>query len=142
MATKKGMTTGRFGPRYGTRVRKGVAKIEAVRRQDHECPVCHYNKVSRVSLGIWNCRKCGAKFAGGAYKPKVGVTSVFSRAEEEHLGDALSEAPIERKKIFRKKSRPKTEPVQAETAREPASIVEELDEPEAIEDEPESTEAN
>ncbi len=71
MATKKSMTSGRFGVRYGTRVRKRISEIEAVQKKRHECPVCHYVKVKRVSMGIWGCRHCGAKFAGGAWQPKT-----------------------------------------------------------------------
>jgi large subunit ribosomal protein L37Ae len=70
MATKKSMTTGRFGSRYGTRIRKRISEIEAVQKKRHECPVCHYVKVRRLSVGIWLCKHCGAKFAGGAWAPK------------------------------------------------------------------------
>jgi large subunit ribosomal protein L37Ae len=76
MATKKGMTSGRFGVRYGTRVRKRISEIEAVQKLKHECPVCHYVKVRRVSMGIWSCKHCGAKFAGGAWQPKTDAAAI------------------------------------------------------------------
>lgn len=73
MHTRKVFTSGRFGVRYGTRNRKTIAEIESIQKQDHECPVCRYRKVRRLGFAIWLCGKCGAKFAGGAYKPKVGA---------------------------------------------------------------------
>ena len=60
----------RFGARYGKTVKSKVAKIEAEQRRFHKCPYCTYEKVKRVSAGIWECRKCGAKFTGRAYTPE------------------------------------------------------------------------
>ncbi|MDI6806781.1 MAG: 50S ribosomal protein L37ae [Candidatus Aenigmarchaeota archaeon] len=62
-------TAGRFGVRYGKKVRAKIAEIEAVQKQRHICPKCGMKYVERVSAGIWRCKKCGAKFAGQAYKP-------------------------------------------------------------------------
>jgi len=36
-------------------------------RKLHKCPYCNKIKVKRVALGIWQCKKCNAKFAGKAY---------------------------------------------------------------------------
>jgi len=69
--TKKVGSSGRYGPRYGLRVRRRVASIEAKMRRYHRCPSCGYLRVRRVSTSIWRCRKCGAKFAGGAYLPQT-----------------------------------------------------------------------
>ena len=41
----------------------------------YTCPVCHYRKVTRQSVGIWSCGKCGHTFAGGAWEP-------FTRASD------------------------------------------------------------
>ena len=60
----------RFGARYGRRVKHRLAKIESVQRGKHKCPYCHAQKVKRVAAGIWNCKKCGAKFTGKAYSIK------------------------------------------------------------------------
>ena len=30
-------------------------------------PYCNYEKVKRLFIGVWNCKKCGAKFSGKAY---------------------------------------------------------------------------
>lgn len=66
---------GRYGPRYGVRSRAQVAAIEARQREKHPCPSCGLEKVRRAGTGIWECRRCGHRFAGGAYLPKaVAVT--------------------------------------------------------------------
>ena len=69
MATKKVGSTGRFGSRYGRRIR---TKIVSVEKDKHlvKCPHCLKLKaLKRVSSGIWYCTKCDTKFAGKAYKP-------------------------------------------------------------------------
>lgn len=68
MAKKVG-SAGRFGPRYGTKVRKLVLEIERRAKGPHRCPSCGALKVGRVSTSIWQCRRCGVKFASGAYIP-------------------------------------------------------------------------
>jgi large subunit ribosomal protein L37Ae len=59
----------RFGARYGIKVRDRLSKIEAIIRKKHRCPYCHYNTIKRVSNGIFECKKCLAKFTGKAYMP-------------------------------------------------------------------------
>lgn len=67
--TKKAGPVGRFGPRYGTRDRVRFRDVETRQKQSHTCPSCGHAKVKRVSTSVWQCRKCEAKFAGGAYFP-------------------------------------------------------------------------
>ena len=67
--TKKVGTSGRFGARYGSTLRKRVAKLEQKMKQPHKCPQCQMPAVKRISVGVWQCRKCSYKFAGGAYVP-------------------------------------------------------------------------
>ncbi|MEM4201797.1 MAG: 50S ribosomal protein L37ae, partial [Candidatus Hadarchaeum sp.] len=69
--TKKIGSAGRFGPRYGTKVRKLVVEVEKKLKQEYKCPSCGALKVRREGSSIWQCRRCGAKFAGGAYTPTV-----------------------------------------------------------------------
>ncbi|NOZ82037.1 MAG: 50S ribosomal protein L37ae [Candidatus Micrarchaeota archaeon] len=69
--TKKTGSTARFGPRYGTRSKKMVARIEKLQKIRHECPQCERKTLRREAAGIWKCKKCGVKFAGGAYLPKT-----------------------------------------------------------------------
>lgn len=69
--TKKVGSTGRFGTRYGARLRKRVREIEANSKIRHRCPRCRLVKVEQKSVGIWECRKCEYKFAGGAWEPQT-----------------------------------------------------------------------
>ena len=75
--TKKvGMARG-LGPRYGSTLRKRYVKVVTEARKPHKCPQCGAETVRRESVGVWNCRKCGLTFAGGAYTPvtKLGVVA-------------------------------------------------------------------
>ncbi len=75
--TKKvGMTRG-LGTRYGATVRKRYLKVVTEAKKTHKCPQCGSVAVKRKSVGVWNCRKCGLTFAGGAYTPvtKLGVVA-------------------------------------------------------------------
>ncbi len=74
--TKKVGSTGRYGVRYGRRTKEAVKKIEKVQKQKHTCPSCKKKAVVRIAAGIWQCKKCGAKFAGGAYVPKREEVSI------------------------------------------------------------------
>lgn len=65
--TKKVGSAGRFGARYGLRIRKKVSEVEAKQKKKYECPACHDVKVKRISTGIWQCKKCNYKFANKAY---------------------------------------------------------------------------
>ena len=69
--TKKVGPAGRFQSRYGVRARTRVRDVEIQQKQKHPCPQCGKNAVKRSGTGIWNCRKCGNTFAGGAYIPKT-----------------------------------------------------------------------
>ncbi|MDP7080090.1 MAG: 50S ribosomal protein L37ae [Candidatus Undinarchaeales archaeon] len=71
MATKKVGSAGRFGCRYGKRVRRMVAKVESSSRAFHVCPQCKAPKLKRANAGLWSCTKCGVKIAGGAYAPST-----------------------------------------------------------------------
>ncbi len=70
---KKVGSTGRFGPRYGVRVRRSIKNIESNLKQKYECPKCNHHGVIRDFSGVWTCRKCGLTFAGGAYQPRVNI---------------------------------------------------------------------
>lgn len=75
--THKVGVVGRYGPRYGVRIRRRVQEIDEGLRGKHVCPNCQAIAVKRRSSGVWACRHCGAIFAGGAYRPVV--TTSFKR---------------------------------------------------------------
>ncbi len=79
MAKKLGLG-GSFGARYGTLARRQYVDIVTGMRRKHECPRCKFRTVKRASVGIWLCRKCGYKFAGGAYSPTTKLGEVAARA--------------------------------------------------------------
>jgi large subunit ribosomal protein L37Ae len=67
--TKKVGSSGRLGARYGVRIRKRIADVEAQSKGRHECPKCKAVALGRRANGIWECRHCGAKFASSSYMP-------------------------------------------------------------------------
>lgn len=68
MATKKAGSAGRFGARYGKRLRQKIVSVEKLQRMHQECPYCHRKTAKRLAPGIWLCKKCDSKFANKAYK--------------------------------------------------------------------------
>ncbi len=84
MAKKKKVgSSGRFGPRYGVKVRDNVKELEKRMKEEYECPRCNHERVERESTGIWECKKCGLTFAGGAYTPQLGKRAHRITEEEE-----------------------------------------------------------
>lgn len=68
MKTKKVGSAGRFGARYGTKIRQRVIDIEVKQRQWQKCPYCLKSRVRRLAIGIWKCKSCNSKFTGRAYE--------------------------------------------------------------------------
>ena len=126
MGKKTGLG-GMFGARYGTIARKRFVTIVSGMRRRHECPRCRIRSVRRLSVGIWHCRKCGYKFAGGAYTPftKLGetsrrVASSFKPAVTEVKPEIVEEEKLikkrkEKAKIARKPREKRTRKPKAET---------------------------
>lgn len=69
MPSKKVGISGRFQARYGSTLRKRWRLImEKQKSTSTRCPKCETKgSIHRVSTGIWHCRKCNARFTGGAY---------------------------------------------------------------------------
>lgn len=68
MRTKKVGSTGRFGVRYGLKIRKNVLAIDKMRKSQKKCPSCLKLSIKRQAAGIWYCKSCGLKVAGRAYR--------------------------------------------------------------------------
>ncbi|MCK5299527.1 MAG: 50S ribosomal protein L37Ae [Candidatus Aenigmarchaeota archaeon] len=79
--TKKVLSGGRFGVRYGKKIRQRVGKIEQSSRAKFECPFCcTQKKLKRGAAGIWECSKCGIKLAGGAYSPSTTSSKIMKKS--------------------------------------------------------------
>ena len=76
-------SAGRFGPRYGRFIRKRVVEVEDLQKAVHTCPRCDQLAVKRKGTGIWECRKCGFRFAGGAYVPQTPTFRIAQRSIEK-----------------------------------------------------------
>lgn len=80
-------SAGRFGARYGRVARKRISEIEADMRDKHACPECGEKKISRQGTGIWECGKCGHRFAGGTYRPETPGGRTVRRSIRAALSD-------------------------------------------------------
>lgn len=66
--TKKVGITGKYAARYGSTLRKRTRLILEKMKGDIKCPRCETKGTThRISTGIWHCKKCNARFTGGAY---------------------------------------------------------------------------
>ena len=70
MRTKKVGIGGKFGSRYGKSVKADYVKIQNLKKVKWKCPECLKPTLKRGCSGIWECKNCGYKMAGKAYKPK------------------------------------------------------------------------
>ena len=66
--TKKVGITGKYGTRYGQKLRKQVKAIEILQRTKSICPFCGKKSIKREAAGIWKCRGCRRAIAGGAWE--------------------------------------------------------------------------
>ena len=61
------------------KTKKVIAVIEREQKKKKPCPYCGRLTIKRVAAGIWRCKKCSKKFAGGAYFPTTPVGDNFKR---------------------------------------------------------------
>ncbi|MBI4177476.1 MAG: 50S ribosomal protein L37ae [Candidatus Aenigmarchaeota archaeon] len=111
--TKRIGSAGRYGVRFGQKIRKMVSDIEAVQKIAHACPACMKNAVSREASGIWKCRTCGCVFSGGAYNPAYGAErtiSALTESEKPFKKDVEIGKPKAKRDKFKGKERPKAKP--------------------------------
>jgi large subunit ribosomal protein L37Ae len=89
--TKKIGPTRGLGARYGATVRKRYTKTVVSLKKTYKCPQCSAVAVKRQSVGVWECRKCGLTFAGGAYTPVTKLGIVARRTAKSMQPEAPSE---------------------------------------------------
>jgi len=89
--TKKVGPTRGLGARYGATVRKRYIKVISGLKKAHKCPRCGSESVRRQSVGVWECRKCGLTFTGGAYAPVTKLGVVAKRAVKGVIPEARLE---------------------------------------------------
>ena len=73
----------RFGARYGRKLKVKFSKIETEQRKLHKCPYCNKVAVKRIAVGIWNCKKCKAKFTGKAYSVSKKIITKEAKVMEQ-----------------------------------------------------------
>jgi large subunit ribosomal protein L37Ae len=117
---------GGLATRYGTAPRRRYIDILVRMRRKHECPKCKVRAARRLSVGLWQCRRCGNQFTGGAYFPFTKIGEVAKRAATRSPltspSELIKEEPpsiseTESEKPKRKKSRKKTGNSQKEEAK-------------------------
>lgn len=88
MAEKLGLgSVKRFGVRYGRTTKHRLAKIERAQKAPQKCPYCLKLGVKRISVGIFTCPTCKAKFTGKAFT----VSTVILTKEEGALDEKPSQ---------------------------------------------------
>ena len=65
--TKKVGIAGKYGSRYGLRIRRRILDVNS--KKSKICPACAKKQLKKVAAGVWECQKCKTKFAGGTYTP-------------------------------------------------------------------------
>lgn len=82
-STKKVKSAGKYGAKFGVGMRKRWLKVASKQKKHYDCPNCEFKKVKRLSAGIFECKKCGLKFAGGAYFPTTLTGSIVNKMVEQ-----------------------------------------------------------
>lgn len=77
--TVKVGSTGRYSARYGVGVKKRVLAVENRAKVPVACPFCGFSKTKREAAGLFNCRKCDAKFTGGAYESQTLIGKTINK---------------------------------------------------------------
>lgn len=116
--TKKVGIAGKYGPRYGIRIRRRLQEVESQMRERHPCPECNTGILKRVGAGIYECRKCGIKIASSAYYPTPprAITKKLEEAEEKEEEKKEPEKKVKKvKKVKVEHSKEEEKPSQEES---------------------------
>ena len=90
----------RFGARYGRKLKLKYSKIETEQRKLHKCPYCSKIAVKRIAVGIWNCKKCSAKFTGKAYSVTKKIITKETAEIIEEQPESINEESEEPEQIL------------------------------------------
>lgn len=82
-STKKLGRAARFGGRYGFKVKYRWLAVDVPQHQKHVCPSCGYQKVRRLDVGVFSCKKCSFRFAGGAYIPTTLAGAIIQKMVQQ-----------------------------------------------------------
>lgn len=55
---------------YGKKLRVKIKEVNKKAKKSYKCPSCSRTRVKRTANGVWQCRKCGIKYASGAFEFK------------------------------------------------------------------------
>ncbi len=139
--TKKVGITGKYGPRYGVKIRKQIKEASRHRIRPQRCPECQHDAVKRVSSGIWLCNHCDLKFAAAAYSTRTRSyrrTVTRSKVGEYVVEDDVVEEEAPLKETASTFDEPEKLPEETEELPVPETVTEELaEEEEEPEEEPE-----
>jgi large subunit ribosomal protein L37Ae len=115
--TQKVGITGKYGTRYGQKLRKQAKAIEILQRTKYTCTFCGKNSIRRSAVGIWKCRACRRCIAGGAWEfttiAAQTARSTINRLKKDAIEVKKSneeEAVEEEKKARGKKTEKKEKP--------------------------------
>ncbi|MDY6789301.1 MAG: hypothetical protein SVV03_05050 [Candidatus Nanohaloarchaea archaeon] len=81
---------------------KKMPKIENEGTEVHKCPNCMRERLQRTASGIWQCKACGEKTAGGAFKPDTGAQDRLEKTlskEVEELEEEIEEIEEAKEKL-------------------------------------------
>lgn len=82
-STKKVRSAGKYGAKFGIGIRKRWLKVADKQKKHYDCQRCGFQKVKRLSTGVFECKKCGLKFAGGAYFPTTLTGAIVNKMVEQ-----------------------------------------------------------
>ena len=107
--------TGKYGTRYGAKLRKQAKAIEILQRTKYVCPFCGKNSIRRQAVGIWRCKACRRSVAGGAWEFSTSTAltakTTINRLKKEVVDTkkAVEEEPEEEVKVEKKQRKEKTD---------------------------------
>ncbi|MFA6328136.1 MAG: 50S ribosomal protein L37ae [Candidatus Micrarchaeia archaeon] len=70
--------------RSGAELRKRADSMDMLRRTLFVCSACGKKKVKRQGNSLWECKGCGAVFAGGTYSLSTPSGDVAARLIKEY----------------------------------------------------------